>query len=112
MNRVSTTSPLCDGLPGRAELLRQPIDVVLMRFQCPVCGFDGLYESPRSSPTGGGSYEICPSCGFQFAVSDDDRGSTYESWREEWIGRGMPWSGVGRSKPTGWDPELQLRSLI
>ena len=26
----------------------------------------------------GGSYEICPSCGFQFGVSDDDLGSTYE----------------------------------
>ena len=29
-------------------------------FCCPVCGFVGLYEQPRSA-SGGGSYEFCPS---------------------------------------------------
>lgn len=74
---------------------------------CPVCGYDGLYEPPRS-PSGGGSYEICPSCGFQFGVTDDDRGIDYATWREQWIANGTPWNGIGRQPPPGWDPAEQL----
>jgi hypothetical protein len=50
-------------------------------FVCPVCGYPGLEEDPRPA-IGGGSFEICPSCGFQFGVSDDDRGLTYQEWRQ------------------------------
>jgi hypothetical protein len=57
-------------------------------FGCPVCGYDGLDEEPRLS-AGGGSFEICPSCGFQFGVSDDDEGFTYDAWRKQWIDGGM-----------------------
>jgi hypothetical protein len=67
-------------------------------------------EPPRS-PAGGGSYEICPSCGFEFGVTDDDLGYSYEQWRADWIGRGMPWSGSAREAPAGWDPASQLASL-
>ena len=74
---------------------------------CPVCGYDGLYEPPRS-PSGGGSYEICPSCGFQFGVTDDDRGIDYATWREQWIANGTRWNGIGRQPPSGWDPAEQL----
>jgi hypothetical protein len=81
-----------------------------MNYTCPVCGYPGLYEPPRRR--GGGSYEICPSCGFQFGVDDDDRGFTYEEWRREWIDRGMPWTSVGTMPPTGWNPQEQLRSLL
>ena len=49
-----------------------------MKFTCPVCGYPELEEPPRSPRTGGGSYEICPSCGFQFGVTDDDKGVSYE----------------------------------
>ncbi len=83
----------------------------VMSYQCPVCGFPDLFEPPRSLRTGGGSYEICPSCGFEFGISDDDLGYSYEVWRQEWIGRGMHWSSVARGRPDGWDPVRQLSSL-
>jgi hypothetical protein len=81
-----------------------------MTHQCPVCGYPSLTDPPRS-PAGGGSYEICPSCGFEFGVTDDDLGYSYEQWRAEWIGRGTPWSATGREAPNNWDPVTQLASL-
>jgi len=79
---------------------------------CPSCGFAGLEEPPRRSPSSGGSYEICPSCGFEFGVTDDDRGFTYESWRARWIARGMPWESADiEPPPHGWDPRAQLANL-
>src|SRR5690242_11363906 len=81
-----------------------------MAHICPCCGYPALQEPPRSS-SGGGSYEICPSCGFQFGVSDDDNGFTYESWREQWKKRGMPWSSKGVAAPARWNPEAQLANL-
>ncbi len=73
---------------------------------CPVCGYPDLAEPPRS-PTGGASYEICPSCGFQFGVTDDDDGISYDEWRRRWVAEGMPWSS-SQSEPAGWDPAEQL----
>ena len=43
----------------------------MRHHRCPVCGYRKLREKPRTYD-GGGSFEICPSCGFQFGVSDDD----------------------------------------
>ncbi|MCC7375928.1 MAG: hypothetical protein IT581_14820 [Verrucomicrobiales bacterium] len=77
---------------------------------CPVCGFPGLKEPPRSRD-GGGSYEICPSCGFQFGVDDDDRRISVEQWRSQWIRTGKRWSSRGLAAPEGWDPDRQLESL-
>lgn len=78
---------------------------------CPVCGYPGLGEPP-GRPLGGESYEICPSCGFQFGVTDVDRGITYEDWRQRWIGRGMLWDSAGiEDPPLGWDPSEQLRRI-
>jgi hypothetical protein len=89
------------------------LDTVGTRHICPVCGFPGLIEEPRSPRTEGASYEICPSCGFQFGVTDDDRGVSYEQWRQQWIDRGMPWDSQGiEPPPAGWDPEEQLRRLL
>lgn len=82
-----------------------------MSYTCPVCGFPNLKESPRSR-SGGGSYEICPSCGFQFGVSDDDRGFSYEEWRKQWIENGMQWSSVGIKSPDFWDPSQQIQRLL
>jgi hypothetical protein len=83
------------------------------RYTCPVCGFTRLTEEPRSPRTGAGSYEICPSCGFQFGVTDDDLGFTYEEWRRQWIERGMPWDSEGiEPEPDGWNPAQQLRDLF
>lgn len=81
-----------------------------MAHTCPCCGFPGLREAPVSG-SGGASYEICPSCGFQFGVSDDDDGFSYTSWRGRWKKRGMPWSSKGIPMPAGWDPEAQLAAL-
>ena len=80
-----------------------------LRFQCPVCGYLGLLDVPHSYG-GGGSYEICPSCGFQFGVSDDDQKCTYDQWRKRWMSQGYPWSSTGIRPPPGWDPHEQLRS--
>jgi hypothetical protein len=58
-------------------------------------------------------YGICPACGFQFGVSDDDEGYTYESWRARWVSIGMPWDSEGiRPAPEGWNPKRQLENLL
>jgi len=82
-----------------------------MSHRCPVCGYPALDERPRSPRTGGGSYEIRPSCGFEFGVSDDDEGQSYTEWRERWIAQGMPWQSAGVSPSPGWDPTAQLAEL-
>lgn len=77
---------------------------------CPVCGYPRLQEAPRSA-SGGGSYEICPSCGFQFGVDDDDKGISDEKWREKWVAAGMKWQSHGIAAPEGWNAGEQLRAL-
>jgi ribosomal protein L37E len=83
---------------------------LIMTYVCPVCGFPELKGEPRSSGTGGGSDEICSSCGFQFGFTDDDRGISYDEWRSLWKMEGMPWKGIG-SPPEQWNPEKQLKNL-
>lgn len=78
-------------------------------YTCPVCGYARLLEKPRTHD-GGGSFEICPSCGFQFGVSDDDDGFTYEQWRERWRAGGLQWSSH-QTPPPDWDPREQLAAL-
>ena len=77
---------------------------------CTVCGYPKLEEPPRA-PSGGGSYEICPSCGFQFGVDDDDKGIAHEQWRAKWVAKGMPWSSRGVPAPRAWDAGEQLAAL-
>lgn len=81
-----------------------------MAFTCPVCGYPGLFSAPRT-PSGAGSDEICPSCSFQFGVTDDDRGITYEEWRATWRRSGMLWDKGDTVPPDGWDPVEQLRAI-
>ena len=88
---------------------RVPTLNTAMTFTCPVCGYPGLTEEPRSPRTGGGSYEICPSCGFQFGVTDDADDFTYEAWRNKWIAEGMQWDRGSTQPPAGWNPREQLR---
>jgi len=80
-----------------------------LKHTCPACGYPNLIEPPRSR-SGGGSYEICPSCGFQFGVTDDDQHITYAQWRERWRASGMKWSSH-QKPPPGWDPVAQLAKL-
>ena len=81
----------------------------MTNHQCPVCGYPELRDPPRSS-TAGASYEICPSCGFEFGVSDDDLGYTHHQWREEWMRDGMPWRSR-RPQPEDWNPSQQLEAV-
>jgi hypothetical protein len=80
-----------------------------MPFVCPVCGFDELDEPPYSRD-GFGLFEICPSCYFQFGVTDDDQGISFAEWRKQWVSKGMPWSSK-RPVPLGWNPREQLERL-
>jgi len=80
-----------------------------MKHTCPVCGYPDLREVPRSKRSGG-SYEICPSCGFQFGVTDDDQGFSYEQWRATWRSGGMKWSSQ-QKQPANWDPAAQLARI-
>ena len=77
---------------------------------CPVCGYPRLAEPPRGA-SGGGSYEICPSCGFQFGVDDDDKGISFAQWRAEWLAKGAPWSSQGIARPQTWNGRKQAASL-
>ena len=81
-----------------------------MNHPCPVCAFPALREAPRSK-SHGASYEICPSCGFQFGVSDDDGGFTYVIWRAAWKRRGAKWSSRSIAAPRGWNAPSQLATL-
>jgi hypothetical protein len=77
---------------------------------CPVCAYPTLNE-PARSKSGGGSYEICPSCGFQFGVDDDDKGITFDQARAKWLAGGAKWSSKGVAKPKGWDGAKQVASI-
>ncbi len=80
------------------------------KFQCPICGCHELEKPPRS-PTTGGSYEICPCCGFEFGYDDDDQGISDAEWRRRWVAKDMRWWSRARRPPPGWDPIEQLRRL-
>ncbi|MCE5289793.1 MAG: hypothetical protein LLG14_11195 [Nocardiaceae bacterium] len=78
----------------------------MTQYMCPVCGYDNLSE-PAYDAEGLGNYVICPSCGYEFGVTDDDEGITTEEWRIRWIESGMKWWSK-RAKPANWDPVAQL----
>ncbi|UPY81067.1 hypothetical protein FH581_022705 (plasmid) [Leptospira weilii] len=80
-----------------------------MTYICLVCGFNELEEQPYVNNSG--SYEICPCCGFQFGVSDDDAGFTHDNWRQKWIFEGMKWWSRGSHSPPNWDPKEQLKRI-
>ena len=81
-----------------------------MKHPCPVCGWPKLAEPPRSE-SGGASFEICPCCGFEFGVSDDDQGISHEQWRERWIRDGMKWWSPATPAPARWNAKRQLAKL-
>lgn len=81
-----------------------------MTWTCPVCGYPRLENPPRDERDFP-SHEICPSCGFEFGVSNDDRDFTYESWRERWVAVGYLWYSRSR-RPIGWDGLVQLTEFL
>ena len=56
---------------------------------CAVCGYDEL-EDPPYDEYGCCTYEICPCCGYQYSVTDTDRGIGFEQYAKEWIEKGFP----------------------
>lgn len=77
--------------------------------ECPVCQYSGLtsppYElwpppenqairPPYEEFLGRPSYEVCPSCGFEFGFDDNPgttEGESFAAYRDEWVKRGRPW---------------------
>jgi len=53
-------------------------------YTCPVCFYNGLEESPVAL-----SYEICPSCGTEFAVDDSEK--SWKELRQDWKDKGCVW---------------------
>ena len=70
-----------------------------MKFNCTVCGFDGLDESPAY-------FTICPCCGTEFGYDDFVRG--HDELLAEWIVKGMQWHSSVSPRPAGWEPIEQL----
>ena len=71
-------------------------------YRCPVCGYPGLDEPPRTEESGA-SYEICPSCGFEFGVTDEDRGISYQQLPRE-RDRGGRGGGAAGGRPRAGTP--------
>ncbi len=80
-----------------------------MTHQCSVCGYPALTEAPRSL-TGAGSFEICPSCGYQFGADDDDAERGHASWRADWLEHGAHWASK-TPPPAKWDAAKQAASV-
>jgi hypothetical protein len=79
-------------------------------YTCSVCGYPSLKEPPHDLH-GSASFEICPSCGYQFGYDDDARGISHENWRRKWISSGSKWWSPGGPAPDDWDPAAQLAKL-
>ena len=88
------------------EMIKEFSVEKMSTYLCLVCGFPELEESPISKECGG-SYEICPSCGFQFGYHPEE---SILDWRKKWIDYGMPWQSGG-PKPKNWDPMAQLKNI-
>jgi len=86
-----------------------PTEPVDGPFICPVCGFDGLSEPPYNAD-GNGSYEICPSCGFEFGYDDHSEGVSHDEFRASWLAAGAEWFDPDQ-RPDGWDLRAQLARI-
>src|SRR5262245_2244099 len=82
-----------------------------VRNICPVCGYAGL-DRPAYNSKGFGSLEGCPSCGFQFDVSDTKGGWSFSDWRKQWISNGMSWSSAVVKPPRNWSPQNQVSKVV
>lgn len=68
-------------------------------YTCTVCGYNKLEFPPDD-------YNICPSCGTEFDVTD--AGISHESLRFRWKANGCKWWSRYQAPPNGWDPRRQL----
>jgi hypothetical protein len=85
-------------LPGVDERLRCPVCSVAELTVPPYENYKGTVP-PESPPPyedwlGRASYEVCPSCGYEFGFDDNPgamaSGTTFEVYRREWDENGRP----------------------
>ena len=69
---------------------------------CPVCGYE-MADGPRS-------FNICPSCGTEFGLHDEN--SSIEALRIWWLSTGPRWFSRVVPQPEGWNPTIQLLSGV
>jgi hypothetical protein len=74
--------------------------VTISNIVCPICAFPDLAKGPLDE-AGTTSYEICPSCGFEFGYDDGVLKETYESYRAE---GGRKWWSESQPIPAFWNP--------
>src|SRR5208337_3315530 len=67
-------------------------------YPCPVCAFGLDYPAE--------DFTICPSCGVEFGY--ETAGRSFAELRHEWIATGAHWASPVISRPSGWNPWLQL----
>jgi hypothetical protein len=72
-----------------------------MKYNCPVCAFNGLDEPPED-------FTICPSCGTEFDYHDLIRG--HDELRSAWIATGPKWHSTLIPAPPEWNGLAQLKS--
>jgi len=86
---------------GQYDVLPNGVQIMNDK-QCTVCGYE-MDEGPRS-------FNICPSCGTEFGLHDENA-STLEL-RDAWLASGPKWYSPVIPKPLAWKPIDQLMSLF
>ena len=80
-----------------------------MNYICPVCGYDELDQKPYDEKKRG-NFQICPCCGFQYGVDDDDKRISFDNYREKWIREGNSWFDKEK-RPKDWNLDKQLKNI-
>jgi len=78
---------------------------------CAICGYRHL-KLPQRTSSGEASREICPSCGFEPGLTDNDQRISTEQWREQWVANGCRWFSKRMARPKSWNPIKELHSLL
>lgn len=93
------------------------------KFLCPVCGFDGAFDSETFTKSGGlPGMGICCCCMFEPGYDDRENlggefptvAQNIKHFQNKWISGGMKWICLrdDHLKPIPWDPKIQLDSLF
>src|SRR5579864_980161 len=69
---------------------------------CPVCGYE-MADGPRS-------FNICPSCGTEFGLHDEN--ASIDELRAWWMSTGPSWYSTVIPRPANWNPMMQLISGV
>jgi len=69
---------------------------------CPICAYPDLDED------GTHLGEICPCCGMEFGLDDED--VSHRELRDRWLKAGAPWFSDATEPPSGWNAVHQLRA--